>query len=117
MRVVMSTLPLQTTVHVSKVDPDLKSGDECVGNSPRPAGADDVLEVGLKEERVDAAPKPICQLERHLVSLYSDRCPRLPGTPLGVLQVIAEVAVDDRDAAHVGRPRRKDAADDGTGAR
>src|SRR5207245_2055726 len=97
-------LPLQTTVHVSKVDSDLKSGHEGVGNSPRPAGADDVLEVGLEEERVVAEPKPIGQLERHLVSLHSDGGPGLPRAPLRVLQIIAEVAVHDGDPTHVRRP-------------
>jgi hypothetical protein len=66
--------------------------------------ADDVLEVGLEEQRVAAEPKPICQLERHLVSLHADRRTHLPGTPLGVLQIIAEVALYNGDAADVQRP-------------
>jgi DNA invertase Pin-like site-specific DNA recombinase len=97
---------LQTTVHVSKVDPDLKPGDECVGNSSRSTRPDDVLQVGLEEQRLLMEPKPIRELEGHLVSLDSDTRTGLPGAPLGVLKIIAEVAVHDAEAADVRRPRR-----------
>src|SRR5262245_37060530 len=99
-----------TAVYASKVDPHLKSGHEGVGNVASPTGPDDVLEVGLKEERVPIEPKPIRQLERDLVSLDADRRSQLPGALLGVLQVTAEVAVHDAEAADIRRPRREDAA-------
>src|SRR5262245_18365613 len=104
-----------TAVYVSKVDAHLKSGHKGVGNTARPARPDDVLEVGLEEERVPIEPKPIRQLERNLVSLDADRRAQQPRTLLRVLQVVAEVSVHDAEAADVRRPRRENAADDGTG--
>src|SRR5262245_54777763 len=111
----MADAPSWTAVYVSKVEPHLKSRDERVGNVARPAWPDDVLEVGLEEERVLIEPKPIRQLERNLVSLDADRRAQLPSTPLGVLQIVAEVSVHDAETADVRRPRREGATDDGTG--
>src|SRR5262245_60173711 len=104
-----------TAVYASKVDPHLKSGHEGVGNVASATGPDDVLQVGLEEERIPIEPKPIRQLERNLVFLYADRRTLLPGTPLRVLQVIAEVSVHDAEAGDIGGPRLEDAAGDGTG--
>src|SRR5215510_2881802 len=111
----MADAPSWTAVYVSKVEPHLKSRDERVGNVARPAWPDDVLQVGLEEERVLIEPKPIRQLERNLVFLYADRRARLPRALLRVLQVVAEVSVHDAEAADVRRPRRENAADDDGG--
>src|SRR5262245_49395983 len=111
----MADAPSWTAVYVSKVEPHLKSRDERVGNVARPAWSDDVLQVGLEEERVLIEPKPIRQLERNLVFLYADRRARLPRALLRVLQVVAEVSVHDAQAGEIRWPRLEDAADDGTG--
>src|SRR5262245_4451230 len=111
----MPDAPSWTAVYVSKVESHLKSGNERVGNVARPPRPDDVLQVGLEEERVPIEPEPIRQLERDLVFLYADRRALLPGTLLRVLQVVAEMSVHDAEAGDIRRPRLEEAADDCTG--
>src|SRR5262245_18775674 len=86
----------------SKVDARLKSSDECVGDPAGPAGTDDVLQVGLEEERVSAESEAVGQLEGELVPLYADGRVRRPRAPLGILQVVAEAAVGEAEAGDVG---------------
>src|SRR6266545_2310734 len=82
--------------NASEVDPGLKSGHEGVSDSARPTGTNDVLKVGLEEQRVPPESKPICQLERDLVPLHADRRIRLPRAALRVLQVIAEETAHEK---------------------
>src|SRR5207249_2279903 len=87
----------------SKVGAHLKSSNECVGNPAGPARTDDVLQVGLEEDRVSAESEAVGQLQRDLVPLHSDGRIRQLRTPLRVLQVIAEATVRDAEAPDVRR--------------
>src|SRR5713226_10305802 len=94
----------------SKVDSCPDSAHECVGELTGTTGPDDVLHVGLEDQCAPAKPEAVGKLERRLISLHSDGGIRLLRAPLRVLQIIAEVTVNDAEAAPVRRPRRKEIA-------
>ena len=81
-------------MYVSEVDPHLKSGHEGVGNAAGAPRPDDVLEVGLEEERVLIEPKPIRQTDVGGLGIVygrfsndlqdSQRRARQLGSPVGI---------------------------------
>src|SRR5258708_13053838 len=89
----------------SKVDSRSEPAHECVGNLTGSSGPDDVLQVGLEDQCASEKPEAVGQLERRLMSLYSDGGIRLLREHLRDLQIIAEGTGNDAEAAPVRRPR------------
>src|SRR6266849_1231500 len=99
----------------SKVDSRSEPAHECVGNLTGSTGPDDVLQVGLEDQCTPEKPEAVGQLERRLMSLYSDGGIRLLREHLRDLQIIAEGTGNDAEAAPVRRPRWEKAADEKAG--
>src|SRR5262249_27416847 len=99
----------------SEVEAALEADHESVVVPARPTRPDDVLQVGLEEEGIFEKPQAIGPLQRHLIVLHADRRIELLGARLRVLQVVAEVPVNNAEAPHVRRPRGKDATDQEAG--
>src|SRR5262245_19427293 len=99
----MASVLLAERPAVSEVDAGLKPADQRVGEPAGAAGADDVLQVGLEEERGSAESEAVAQLDRDLVALHAHGGIQRPRAPLRVLQVIAEATVGDTDARDVRR--------------
>src|SRR5260370_41513778 len=99
----------------SKVDSRSEAAHECVGNLTGSTGPDDVLQVGLEDQCASEKPEAVGQLERRLMSLYSDGGIRLLREHLRDLQIIAEETGNDEEAGRVRRPRREKPADEKAG--
>src|SRR6266446_8068673 len=95
----------------SEVEAALEAEHDGIGVLARPTRPDDVLQVELEEECIPEKPQAIGPLQRHLIALHTDRWVELLGAPLRVLQVVAEVTVNNAKTPHVRRPRGKDATD------
>src|SRR5258708_30550837 len=99
----------------SKVDSRWEHVIECVGNLNGSTGPDDVLQVGLEDQCASEKPEAVGQLERRLMSLYSDGGIRLLREHLRDLQIIAEGTGNDAEAAPVRRPPWGNAAEEKAG--
>src|SRR5258708_8080370 len=99
----------------SKVDSRSEPAHECVGNLTGSTGPDDVLQVGLEDQCASEKPEAVGQLERRLMSWYSEGGIRLLREHLRDLQIIAEGTGNDAEAAPVRRPRWEKAADEKAG--
>src|SRR5262249_3886167 len=99
----------------SEVEAALEADHEGIVVLARPAGPDDVLQVGLEEEGIPEKPQTIRPLQRHLIALHAHRWIELLGAPLRVVQLVAEVTVQNAEAPHIRRPRCKDTADQEAG--
>src|SRR5260370_40983888 len=89
----------------SKVDSCPNSANECVGNLTSTTRPGDVPQVGLEDQCATAKPEAVGKRKRPLISLHSDCGIRRLRAPLKVLQIIAQVAGNDAEAATVPRQR------------
>jgi len=80
----------------SEIDADLCAEDEGVGDLAGATGADDVLEVGLDEERAVEEEHSVGEFEGGLEGLG-----REGRAGLGGGEVVAEMAIDDGEAGGI----------------
>src|SRR5437016_3833791 len=93
------TTSLTKSPRKSEVDSDLATENQCILDLTRAAWLDDVLNVRLNEQRTLVEIETIGQLDCHFILLNSDIRATQLFTPLGILEIITKVPVDDTEPA------------------
>src|SRR5262252_6560928 len=101
---------MMAAINGSEINGNLSPEHEGVGNPAGTARPEDILQVGLDVERALAQSQAISQLQHRLVRLHSNTWIQLLRPPLGILQVIAKMTVDDAQADYVSRTIWENAA-------